>query len=104
MTMRKSVARICLLASAICFIGGSTADAQPRKKKPAAPAAPVAPKSADVELDDPTPATGGNTPKVVDNSPPPQAGQMTEQAAQAKRLFDGEKWSEAALALDRVRK
>jgi len=41
---------------------------------------------------------------VVDNSPPPQAGQMTDQAAQAKKLFDGEKWLEASLALDRVRK
>ena len=27
---------------------------------------------------------------------------MTEEAAQAKRLFDGEKWSDAALALYRV--
>jgi hypothetical protein len=108
MTMRKSVARICLLASAICFVGGTSvtnADAQPRKKKPtpAAPAPKAGPKSADVELDDPTPGKSGGSPKVVDNSPP-QAGQMTEQAAQAKRLFDGEKWSEAALALDRVRK
>src|SRR5258708_1252787 len=29
---------------------------------------------------------------------------MTEQSAQAKRLFDGDKWEEAALALARVRK
>ena len=33
---------------------------------------------------------------------PVTAGQMTEEAAQAKRLFDAEKWSEAALALYRV--
>ena len=36
--------------------------------------------------------------------PPPQPGQMTAQAAQAKRLFDGEKWSDAALALYKVYK
>lgn len=30
------------------------------------------------------------------------AGQMTEQSAQAKRLFDGEKWADAELALKRV--
>ena len=33
---------------------------------------------------------------------PVTAGQMTEEAAQAKRLFDAERWSEAALALKRV--
>jgi tetratricopeptide (TPR) repeat protein len=33
---------------------------------------------------------------------PVTAGQMTEEAAQAKRLFDAERWSEAALLLKRV--
>lgn len=33
---------------------------------------------------------------------PVTAGQMTEEAAQAKRLFDSERWSEAALLLKRV--
>src|SRR5690606_42086875 len=33
---------------------------------------------------------------------PVSAGQMTEQAAAAKRLFDKERWPEAALALYRV--
>jgi tetratricopeptide (TPR) repeat protein len=33
---------------------------------------------------------------------PVTAGQMTEEAAQGKRLFDGERWSEAALVLKRV--
>lgn len=32
----------------------------------------------------------------------PSAGQMTEEAAQAKRLFDREKWDDAALQLERV--
>lgn len=33
---------------------------------------------------------------------PVTAGQMTEEAAQAKRLFDGERWPEAVSALERV--
>jgi hypothetical protein len=32
----------------------------------------------------------------------PTAGQMTEQSAQAKRLFDGEHWAEAAVALEAI--
>lgn len=56
-----------------------------------------------IELDDAQPAQGGAT-HAADSGPPPVAGQMTEQAAQAKRLFDGEKWGDAALALYRVYK
>ncbi len=42
------------------------------------------------------PRSGGtNRPGVI-------AGQMTEQAAQAKRLFEGQKWGDAMLALSRV--
>ena len=99
--MRKSVARMFLVASALTLLAPSSAEAQKRggggKKPPTTQT-----KGNTVELDDePAPTAGG---KPVDRSPPPQAGQMTEQAAQAKRLFDGEKWQEAALALDRVRK
>src|SRR6185295_13230917 len=36
------------------------------------------------------------------NDTPVTAGQMTEEAAQGKRLFDAERWSEAALVLKRV--
>ncbi len=39
--------------------------------------------------------------KVADEGPV-SAGEMTEEAAQAKRLFDGAKWQEAALALKKV--
>ncbi len=104
--MRSSLrsASVFLLASAVCLtsVGASAQKGKPKKGgKPAA----AQPAATDVELDAPaTPATGAAGAKPVDNSPPPQAGQMTEQAAQAKRLFDGEKWQEAALALDRVRK
>jgi hypothetical protein len=86
--------------------------AQPKPKtpktapaKPGKPAAGKPPAGADIELDEPgapKPAAAGSKPQ--DLGPAPQAGQMTEQAAQAKRLFDGEKWLDAALALNRVAK
>jgi hypothetical protein len=100
MKMRRSLVRIGLLATslALCSFGAS---AQQKPKKPAKPAPVAAPKGGEIELDEPVAAPGQ---KPVDNSPPPTAGQMTEQAAQAKRLFDGEKWSEASLALYRVYK
>jgi tetratricopeptide (TPR) repeat protein len=111
--MRKWVARVCLLASVSLIASG--ADAQKKKKggakppptqaapAPAAPgpaAKPTAPgpaakppgKRKDIELDE-----GGGAAAVT-------AGQMTEEAATAKRLFDGERWSEAALGLYRVYK
>src|SRR5688572_15185483 len=119
--MRNWVARVCLVGAALLLVTGG-ADAQKKKKKggaaapppaaaPAAPApaahppaaAPAAPPGGkapakkgeqprDIELDD---AGGGG---------PVQAGQMTEEAANAKRLFDTERWSEAALGLYRVYK
>ena len=55
-----------------------------------------------VDLDDgpkTAPAKG-----AASNDLTPQAGQMTEQMAQAKRLFDAEKHVDAALLLDKVRK
>ncbi len=75
-------------------------------KKPAAGAPKGTPKpgaagGADIELDEPATPT---QPKAADNGPPPTAGQMTEPAAQAKRLFDSEKWIDASLALYRVYK
>ena len=113
--MRLSVIRKALIASATCALSLSLATtpamAQRGKPKPApAPAPAAAPKkppakphggggSQAIELDDPPPASGGQS-----HGPPPVAGQMTEQAAQAKRLFDGEKWSDASLALYRVYK
>lgn len=38
----------------------------------------------------------------TDDDAPPIAGQMTETAAQAKRLFDAERWGEAAMLFERV--
>ncbi len=97
----------------------SQASAQKPKPKPAPNAAKPGGKPAgkpggkpagggdSIELDDPGTPSGdakGSSPKAADSGPAPVAGQMTEQAAQAKRLFDGEKWGDASLALYRVYK
>jgi hypothetical protein len=101
---------VAALTTAIGLTGAS-AHAQTHKKKPAAPPAaaqPAAPAPVDLDADSPAPAaapaapTGKKAPKVVDNSPPAVAGQPTEAAAQAKRLYDREKWWDAAKALYRV--
>lgn len=81
--MLNRFACICLVVSAMGFATGS-AVAQGKKAPEAEPV--------DIELDEP-----GDEP-----TGPVVAGQMTEEAAQAKRLFDNEKWAQAALALDRV--
>src|SRR5580693_7561583 len=103
---------VTALAAAIGLTGAS-AHAQQHKKKPAAAAPAAKPGPVDLDADSPAPAPApvsadGPTPptkkapKVVDNSPPAVAGQPTEAAAQAKRLYDGEKWWDAAKALYRV--
>jgi hypothetical protein len=94
-------ARILVLASAVALTTLATG-AMAQKPKPGAKPAPSA-KPTSVDLDD-TPPPANTGAKPADNSPPPQAGQMTEQAAQAKKLFDAEKWEDAALLLDKVRK
>lgn len=99
--MRLTLLRKVLIASATCVLSVSLATpstAQPRKPK--APAAAENPETIELDIDEPADAA----PQPVDLGPPPVAGQMTEQAAQAKRLFDGEKWSDAAAALYRVYK
>jgi hypothetical protein len=99
--MRNRLVSVCLVASALLVT--PSAFGQTNKGKPAAAAAKDAkkdPKKADdknaapreVDLDDEAAADDG----------PVTAGQMTEEAAQGKRLFDAERWSEAALALKRV--
>jgi len=86
--MRKGLATLCLLASAMLVApaawaqkGKAPAAADKKSDKKAAPK--------EIELDD-------------EADGPVTAGQMTEEAAQAKRLFDAERWSESALLLKRV--
>jgi len=101
--MRRLLTRgvwVSALATAICLTGTNAEAQRHHKKKPAQPAQP-----APVDLDSDSssaPAKGQSGPVSVDNSPPPQAGQPTEAAAQAKRLYESEKWWDAAQALYRV--
>ncbi len=72
--MRKKLVTFCFLASTL--LGTVTARAQDNR-----------PRLEEIPLDE---------------EPPPRAGAMTETAAQAKRLFDQERWPEAALLFHRV--
>jgi tetratricopeptide (TPR) repeat protein len=110
--MRRGVLT-AVLAASVC-LGGTPARAQSRsKKKPApasaattaaapAPAPPAAAQAAPVDLDADQPPPPPVHKTKADNSPPPVPGQPTQAAAQAKRLYEGEKWSDAAKALYRV--
>lgn len=99
-----------MLTLGASFVLASTdAQAQRGKKKPPAPppaaaagAAPAAGAPVDLDADAPAAGKGGKAAKPVDNSPPAQAGQPTDAAAQAKRLYESEKWWDAAQALYRV--
>jgi hypothetical protein len=98
----RNAAMTALLAAMV--LTGTSAEAQ-RKKKPAPPPAAAA-QPAPVDLDDssPAPAKGGKkgTTAAADTGPAAQAGQPTDAAAQAKRLYESEKWWDAAQALFRV--
>jgi hypothetical protein len=93
------------LAAALCLPANADA-AKPKKgAAPAAAPAAAAPAAAapvDMDADSPAPAKGGKGAKPVDNSPPAVAGQPTAAASQAKRLYENEKWWDAAQALFRV--
>lgn len=94
--MRNHLVRFGLVGSLVAaslFVGYPNADAQPKPGQV-------------VDLDEEVPGDKGKDPAKAapaDVGPPPEPGQPTEEAAQAKRLFDSNaKWSEAALALKRV--
>jgi hypothetical protein len=116
--MRHSFLQKLIVTSGACILSLSlvSSQASAQRAKPRRPPAvkPTKPKPAPsgndgIELDAPAPAapasgapSSGAAP--APSGPPPVAGQMTEQAAQAKRLFDSEKWGDASLALYRVHK
>jgi hypothetical protein len=109
--MRNWVARVCLLASALTLLStGADAQRRRRPKPPAAETQKPAPAGQAAAQSAAPAATAAKKPgKDIDideggTAAPAVAGQMTEEAATAKRLFDGERWSEAALALYRVYK
>lgn len=95
------LASICLVASVMSglVLNPTVADAQ-GKPKPAA--------KDEKPKDDKKAAGDKDAPKEIEleeekeDTGPVTAGQMTEEAAQGKRLFDAERWSEAALVLKRV--
>jgi hypothetical protein len=94
--LRKRLAALCILASASLAGGLSSplpAAAQEVVDLDAeAPPAGAGAAGVDIDLDADAPAQQG----------PVVAGQMTEAAAKAKKLFDQERWSESALSLYRV--
>ncbi len=116
--MRKSVARAVLIVSALSVIG-PPADAQSKKKSGLNTAAPAAQEkkkgqkkparasaATDIELDEPTPspvrkAASAKGSKALNA---PTAGAMSEQAENAKRLYDADKLWEAAIAYDAIAK
>src|SRR5580698_1019035 len=110
-TMRGQMTRgvwTAVLAASVC-LSGTAARAQSRgRKKPAAttPAPAPAPVAAPAAAPTPVDLDADQPPqpvhKKVDNSPPPVPGQPTQAAAQAKRLYEAEKWWDAAKALYRV--
>jgi hypothetical protein len=112
--MRHSFLRKLLIASGTCLLSLSlmSSQAAAQKPKPKPPAAKPSGKPAgkppaggeSIELDEPAAPTGSQPKAAASGGPAAVAGQMTEQAAQAKRLFDGEKWGDASLALYRVYK
>jgi hypothetical protein len=86
------------------LLSSTDAHAQ-RKKKPAQAAQPAQPAPVDLDADtSTTPAKGskGNKSAPAAVGPVATAGQPTDAAAQAKRLYESEKWWDAAQALYRV--
>jgi hypothetical protein len=87
--------------TAAMVLVGTGAHAQRRPKRPAAPP-PTQPAPVDLDADSGSTPKAGKAAKAVDNSPPVQAGQPSDAASQAKRLYESEKWWDAAQALYRV--
>ncbi len=96
---RKRLAAAWILSSACLFGGVITSDAVAQEvidldeDEPKKASKPKSGGTVDIDLDE----EGGSTP-----TGPVVASQMTEEAAAAKKLFDSERWSEAALELFRV--
>jgi hypothetical protein len=95
--LRKRLAALCILTSAavagglVCPRDASAQEVMDLDKEEAA-AEGGGGESVDIDLDADTPESQG----------PVVAGQMTEAAAKAKKLFDRERWNEASLSLYRV--
>ena len=102
--MRSLVTRGIGITLALCLVAvANNADAQRRKPKPQQQQQQQQPQGGPVDVDAPDQGGGKGAPKAAaDNGPPATAGQPTEAAAQAKRLYESEKWWDACQALYRV--
>jgi tetratricopeptide (TPR) repeat protein len=96
--MRNRLASICLVASAL-LLSPALGHAQ-SKGKPAATAKKAEDEKKDAKKDEKV-AQEIDLDEEAEEGPV-TAGQMTEEAAQGKRLFDAERWSDASLVLKRV--
>src|SRR5215471_7787164 len=95
--MRSLVTRGIGITLALCLVAvASTAEAQKKKPKPQQSTQQGAPADADADQG------GGKGPAKAVDTGPATAGQPTEAAAQAKRLYESEKWWDACQALYRV--
>ena len=95
---RRFGTKLASLGVVACLAGGVTlAFSPPVLAQPHPQPKPTS--SASAKPNDRPPAGKGKTVDVDAESP---AGQPTEEAAQARRLFDAGKWSQAALALKKV--
>lgn len=89
--LRKRLAALCILASA-SLVGGLSSSPPAAAQEVVDLDEEAGEGGVDIDLDADAPAQQG----------PVVAGQMTEAAAKAKKLFDQERWSEASLAMYRV--
>ncbi|NUP10091.1 MAG: hypothetical protein HOW73_28915 [Polyangiaceae bacterium] len=103
--MRKQLVSFGLvgtLLGAALLIGAPNVSAQPKGGAPKG-GTPQPGQVVDLDDEDNKDKKDDKKDAKADAGPPPEPGQPTEEAAQAKRLFDSNtKWAEAALALKRV--
>lgn len=83
-------------------LAAMTAHAAKPKKPSAAAPSPAAAAPVDLDADSPQQPSKSSSKKVVDNAPPATAGAPTDAATQAKKLYEKEKYWDAAKALYRV--
>src|SRR3954452_8682980 len=98
MRTRTRLATICLVAASLL---ASPVTTWAQAKKPVAAAKDAKKKGAKDDKKDKGKTREIDLEEKAEDGPV-TAGQMTEEAAQGKRLFDAERWSEAALVLKRV--
>jgi hypothetical protein len=101
-TMRRLLTRATFLLTAALCVAGLSREAQAKPPKPKPPAQPA---TVDLDADSSTPTkavAGKGAAKATDSGPPPTAGEPTDAAKQAKRLYETEKWWDATAALYRV--